>query len=33
MNLLQALVFSSIVFFAGYATAYLVMTFGVKQDK
>jgi len=31
--LLEAVVFSLIVFFAGYGTAYLVMTFGIKQDK
>lgn len=33
MNLIQAFVFSAIVFVAGYVTAYLVMTFGIKQDK
>ena len=33
MNLLQAFVFSAVVFIAGYGTAYLVMTFGIKQDQ
>ena len=33
MNLAEALFFGLLSFFAGYAVSYLVMTFGIKQDK
>lgn len=33
MNTAEALVFGLVAFFAGYGISYIVMTFGVKQDK
>ena len=33
MNTVEALVFGLAAFVAGYVVSYLVMTFGIKQDK
>ena len=33
MNIAEALVLGLIAFVAGYIVSYLVMTFGIKQDK
>lgn len=33
MNTAQILVLGLVAFFAGYGVSYLVMTFGIKQDK
>lgn len=33
MNIAEALVLGLVAFFAGYAVSYIVMTFGIKQDK
>ena len=33
MNIAEALVLGLVAFFAGYAVSYVVMTFGIKQDK
>jgi hypothetical protein len=33
MNTTEAFVLGLVAFFAGYSVSYLVMTFGIKQDK
>jgi len=33
MNIAEALVLGLVAFFVGYSVSYLVMTFGIKQDK
>lgn len=33
MNTLEAIVLGLLAFSVGYAVSYLVMTFGIKQDK
>jgi ABC-type antimicrobial peptide transport system permease subunit len=33
MNTVEALILGLVAFFAGYALSYIVMTFGIKQDK
>jgi hypothetical protein len=33
MNIVEALILGLVSFVAGYIASYLVMTFGIKQDK